>query len=46
MGATDAANSHILARAQREFQAISLRPATGLPPRPDLDYAELEPIEE
>ncbi|HSN55696.1 MAG TPA: TolC family protein [Candidatus Sulfomarinibacteraceae bacterium] len=44
--ATDAENSHIIARAQREYQAISLRHATGLPPLPDLDYAELEPIEE
>jgi len=35
--ATDAETSQIVARAQREFQAISLRYAVGLPPLPDLD---------
>ncbi len=43
---TDAENSHIIARAQREFQAISLRHAVGMPPLPDLDPAELELTEE
>jgi outer membrane protein len=41
--AVDAETSHIIARAQREFQAISLRHAIGLFPLPDLDYAELIP---
>jgi outer membrane protein len=44
--ATDAENTHIIARVQREFQAISLRYATGLPPLPDLDFAELGLTEE
>ncbi|MGD8440734.1 MAG: TolC family protein [Holophagae bacterium] len=44
--ATDAENSHIIARAQREFQAISLRHAIGLPPLPDLDASQLELTEE
>lgn len=35
--ATDAENAHIIARAQREYQAIALRHAVGLPPLPDLD---------
>jgi outer membrane protein len=44
--AVDAENSHIIARAQREFQAISLRHAVGLFPLPDLDYADFEDPEE
>jgi outer membrane protein len=44
--ATDAETSHIIARAQREYQAISLRHAIGQPPLPDLDYAELDPTSE
>ncbi|MCU0303053.1 MAG: TolC family protein [Thermoanaerobaculales bacterium] len=44
--ATDAETTHIIARAQREFQAISLRHAVGLPPLPDLDYSELEAPQE
>jgi outer membrane protein len=43
---TDAETTHIIARAQREFQAISLRHAVGLPPLPDLDFSELETPEE
>ena len=39
--ATDAANSLIIATAQREYQAIALRHAIGLPPLPDLDPATL-----
>jgi len=35
--ATDAENSMIIAKAQREYQAIALRHAIGLPPLPDLD---------
>jgi outer membrane protein TolC len=35
--ASDAETAQIVARAQREFQAISLRYAVGLPPLPDLD---------
>lgn len=35
--ATDAANTLIIATAQREYQAIALRHAIGLPPLPDLD---------
>jgi outer membrane protein TolC len=35
--ATDAANTLIIAKAQRQFQAIALRHAIGLPPLPDLD---------
>jgi outer membrane protein TolC len=35
--ATDAENSHIIARAQREYQAIALRHAIGVPPLPDLE---------
>jgi outer membrane protein TolC len=38
--ATDAANSEIIARAQREYQAIALRHAVGLPPLPGLDFSE------
>jgi outer membrane protein len=40
--ATDAETTHIIARAQREFQAISLRHAIGRFPLPDLDYADLD----
>jgi len=40
--ATDAETAHIIARAQREFQAISLRHAVGLAPLPDLDYAAID----
>ena len=39
----DAETTHIIARAQREFQAISLRHAIGRFPLPDLDYADFEP---
>ena len=39
--ATDAENSHIIAAAQREFQAIALRHAIGLPPLPDLDLSRI-----
>jgi outer membrane protein len=39
--ATDAETSQIVARAQREFQAISLRYAVGLPPLPDLDFRQM-----
>lgn len=35
--ASDAETAQIVARAQREYQAISLRYAVGLPPLPDLD---------
>ncbi len=34
--AADAETAQIVARAQREFQAISLRHAVGLPPLPDI----------
>jgi outer membrane protein len=39
--ATDAENSHIIAAAQREFQAIALRHAIGLHPLPDLDLSQI-----
>ena len=39
--ATDAETSQIVARVQREFQAISLRYAVGLPPLPDLDFHQM-----
>ena len=39
--ATDAETSQIVARAQREFQAIFLRYAVGLPPLPDLDFSQM-----
>ena len=39
--ATDAETSQIVARAQREFQAIFLRYAVGLPPLPDLDFRQM-----
>jgi outer membrane protein len=39
--ATDAETSQIVARVQREFQAISLRYAVGLPPLPDLDFRQM-----
>jgi outer membrane protein len=35
----DAANSEIIARVEREYQAIALRHAIGLPPIPDLDLS-------
>jgi len=38
--ATDAETSQIVARVQREFQAISLRYAVGLPLLPDLDFRQ------
>ncbi len=44
--ATDAATTHIIARAQREFQAISLRYAIGEFPLPDLDFARFDASEE
>jgi outer membrane protein TolC len=37
--AVDAANAEIIARAEREFQAISLRYAIGLNPIPDVDFS-------
>ena len=40
--AIDAETTHIIARAQREFQAISLRHAIGLFPLPDLDYSDFD----
>ena len=39
--AIDAETSQIVARAQREFQAIYLRYAVGLPPLPDLDFSQM-----
>jgi outer membrane protein len=39
--ATDAETSQIVARAQRQYQAISLRYAVGLPPLPDLDFRQM-----
>ncbi len=39
--ATDAETSQIVARAQREYQAIFLRYAVGLPPLPDLDFRQM-----
>jgi outer membrane protein len=39
--ATDAETSQIVARAQREYQAIFLRYAVGLPPLPDLDLRQM-----
>jgi outer membrane protein len=39
--AIDAETSQIVARAQREFQAIFLRYAVGLPPLPDLDFSQM-----
>jgi outer membrane protein TolC len=36
--ATDAETAQIVARAQRQYQAIFLRYAVGLPPLPDLDF--------
>ena len=38
---TDAETSQIVARAQREYQAIFLRYAVGLPPLPDLDFRQM-----
>jgi outer membrane protein len=46
--ATDAETSQIVARAQREYQAIYLRYAVGLPPLPDLDFRQMsqaDPLE-
>lgn len=37
--AIDAANSEIIAKAQREYQAIALRHAIGLSPLPDVDFS-------
>jgi outer membrane protein len=37
--AIDAETTHIIARAQREFQAIALRHAVGLSPLPDLELS-------
>ncbi len=39
--AIDAETSQIVARAQREFQAIFLRYAVGLPPLPDLEFSQM-----
>ncbi len=39
--ATDAETAKIVARAQREYQAIFLRYAVGLPPLPDLDFRQM-----
>jgi outer membrane protein len=39
--ATDAETSQIVARAQREYQAIFLRYAVGMPPLPDLDLSQM-----
>jgi outer membrane protein len=39
--ATDAETSQIVARVQREYQAISLRYAVGLPLLPDLDFRQM-----
>lgn len=39
--AVDAETSQIVARAQREFQAIFLRYSVGLPPLPDLDFSQM-----
>ena len=44
--AVEAETSHIIARAQREFQAISLRHAIGQFPLPDLDYTDFVGSEE
>jgi outer membrane protein len=43
--ATDAETSQIVARAQREYQAIYLRFAVGLPPLPDLDFRQMSQAE-
>jgi outer membrane protein TolC len=37
--AIDAANAEIIAKAEREFQAIALRHAIGLNPIPDVDFS-------
>ncbi|MFV2071775.1 MAG: TolC family protein [Thermoanaerobaculales bacterium] len=42
--ATDAETSRIVARAQREYQAIFLRYAVGLPPLPDLDFRQMSHV--
>ena len=45
--ATDAETSQIVARVQREYQAIFLRYAVGMPPLPDLDFRQMgEDIQE
>ncbi len=38
--AIDAANAEIIAKVQREYQAIALRHAIGLSPLPDLDLSK------
>jgi outer membrane protein len=43
--ASDAETSQIVARAQREFQAIYLRYAVGMPPLPDLDFRQMSPAD-
>lgn len=46
--ASDAETTQIVARAQREYQAIFLRYAVGLPPLPDLDFqhmSDADPME-
>jgi len=43
--ATDAETTAIVARAQREYQAIFLRYAVGLPPLPDLDFRDMSSAE-
>jgi outer membrane protein len=43
--ASDAETSQIVARAQREYQAIYLRYAVGLPPLPDLDFRQMQPAD-
>lgn len=37
---TDAENAYVIARAQRQLQAIALRRAVGQPPLPDLIDAD------
>jgi outer membrane protein TolC len=39
--ASDAETAQIVARSQREYQAIYLRYAVGLPPLPDLDFRSM-----
>jgi outer membrane protein len=39
--ATDAENTHIISRNQREFEAIALRHAVGLTPLPDVDPTQI-----
>jgi len=40
----DAESSHVIARWQRELQAIALRHAVGSPPLPDVDVAPVEAV--